>query len=79
MPFRLQPSRRLPHAYTKQNPPNPTQQKTRKGRAGRKGSTMKKGRLKQEEQHKRIKLLAGFIFNFRYATLKQMYTRFFQR
>ena len=35
---------------------------------------MKKGRLMQEEQNKRIRLLAGFIFNFRYATLSQIYT-----
>lgn len=35
---------------------------------------MKKGRLFQEEQNKRIKHLLGFIFNFRYATLGQMHT-----
>jgi hypothetical protein len=35
---------------------------------------MKKGRLIQEEQNQRIKFLLGFIFNFRYATLKQMHT-----
>jgi len=35
---------------------------------------MKKGRLNQDEQLKRIKHLAGFIFNFRYATLRQMHT-----
>jgi len=35
---------------------------------------MKKGRLIQEEQNKRIKQLLGFIFNFRYATLRQMHT-----
>jgi len=28
----------------------------------------------QEEQIKRLKLLAGFIFNFRYATLRQIHT-----
>lgn len=28
----------------------------------------------QEEQTKRLKLLAGFIFNFRYATLRQIHT-----
>jgi hypothetical protein len=35
---------------------------------------MKKGRLIQAEQDKRIKQLLGFIFNFRYATLRQMHT-----
>lgn len=35
---------------------------------------MKKGRLKQKEQNQRIKVLASFIFNFRYATLKQLHT-----
>jgi len=35
---------------------------------------MKKGRLIQEEQNQRIKVLAGFIFNFRYATLRQLHT-----
>jgi len=35
---------------------------------------MKRGRLVQEEQNQRIKFLLGFIFNFRYATLKQMHT-----
>ena len=35
---------------------------------------MKKGRLIQEVQDQRIKVLAGFIFNFRYATLKQLHT-----
>jgi predicted transcriptional regulator len=33
---------------------------------------MKKGRLTQEEQKRRIKLLIGFIFIFRYATRKQL-------
>ena len=35
---------------------------------------MRKGRLIQEEQDKRIRFLAGFIFNFRYATLGQIHT-----
>ena len=35
---------------------------------------MKKGRLNQKEQDKRIRQLLGFIFNFRYATLRQMHT-----
>ena len=35
---------------------------------------MRKGRLMQKEQSKRIRLLAGFMFNFRYATLSQMHT-----
>ena len=35
---------------------------------------MRKGRLMQEEQNKRIRLLAGFMFNFRYATLSQIHT-----
>ncbi len=35
---------------------------------------MKKGRLIQEEQNQRNKLLLGFIFNFRYATLRQLHT-----
>ena len=35
---------------------------------------MKGGRLKKEEKDKRFKALVGFIFNFRYATLKQIHT-----
>jgi hypothetical protein len=35
---------------------------------------MKKGRITQEEQNRRIKLLTGFVFNFRYATLRQLHT-----
>ena len=35
---------------------------------------MKKGRLIQKEQNQRIKFLLGFIFNFRYATLRQIHT-----
>jgi hypothetical protein len=35
---------------------------------------MKKGRPMQEEQNKRVRLLAGFMFNFRYATLRQIHT-----
>jgi len=35
---------------------------------------MKKGRLIQKEQNQRIKFLLGFIFNFRYATLRQLHT-----
>jgi len=35
---------------------------------------MKKGRLIKEEQNKRVRYLLGFIFNFRYATLRQIHT-----
>jgi len=35
---------------------------------------MKKGRIMKEEQNRRIKLLTGFVFNFRYATLRQLHT-----
>lgn len=35
---------------------------------------MKKGRITQEEQTRRIKLLAGFLFTFRYATRNQLET-----
>ena len=34
----------------------------------------KRGRLRKEEQDKRFRILAGFIFNFRYATLAQIHT-----
>jgi len=35
---------------------------------------MKRGRLIHEKQIRRIKLLIGFVFNFRYATLRQLHT-----
>ncbi len=35
---------------------------------------MKRGRIMREEQIRRIKLLTGFVFNFRYATLRQLHT-----
>ena len=34
----------------------------------------KRGRLTKKEQDRRFKVLAGFIFNFRYATLEQLHT-----
>jgi len=35
---------------------------------------MKRGRLMKEEEVKRLKSLAGFMFNFRYATIRQIHT-----